>query len=104
MHICESGLQQLGETGLPWCRLLALEIRRLLVLQFQLRQFQHQGLLPHCPLRRRPAQRERSQVWDGEPKSEHSVWGHESEGGAELDTLGLKRQKEKKVFSEQKLF
>lgn len=53
MQVGEGGLQELGEAGSPWLsrgRLLALQIRCFLVLQLQLRQLQHQCLLPHCPL------------------------------------------------------
>lgn len=98
MQVGEGGLQQLGEAGSPRLTrgsLLALEIRGLLVLQLQILQFQHQGLLPHCPLGRRSTLREGPQVGDGETKPEDGVGGDEGEGGAQLAALGLKRDGEK---------
>lgn len=85
MHVCEGGLQQLGEAGSPRLSrgsLLALEVRGLLVLQLQLRQLQHQGLLPHCPLGWRSTLGERPQVGYGEAKDKDGVGGEEGEGGA----------------------
>ncbi len=55
MQVGEGGLQQLGEARSPRLSrgsLLTLEVRGLLVLQLQLGQLQHQGLLPHRPLGR----------------------------------------------------
>lgn len=85
MHVCEGGLQQLGEAGSPRLSrgsLLALEVRGLLVLQLQLRKLQHQGLLPHCPLGWRSTLGERPQVGYGEAKDKDGVGGEEGEGGA----------------------
>ncbi len=93
MQVDEGGLQQLGEAGSPWLslgRLLSLEVWGLLVLQLQLRQLQHQGLLPHGPLGRRSTLREGPQVGYGEAKPEDGVGGEEGEGGAQLTALGLR--------------
>lgn len=101
MQVSEGGLQQLSEAGSPrlsWSGLAALEVRGLLVLQFQLHQLQHQGLLPHRPLRRRSALGEGPQVGYGETKPEDGVWGEEGEGGAQLGALGLRGNKERNVF------
>lgn len=53
MQVSKGSLKELGEAGSPrlsWVSLLTLKIRGLLMLQLQIRQLQHQGLLPHCPL------------------------------------------------------
>lgn len=95
MQVSEGGLQQLGEAGspgLPRGRLLALEVRGLLVLQLQLHQLQHQGLVPHRPLGGRPALGERPQVRDGEAEAEDGVGREEGEGGVQLAALGLRRR------------
>lgn len=92
VQVAEGSLQQLGEAwspGLSWGSLTTLEVRSLLVLQFQLHQLQDQGLLPHCPLSWRPTQRKGPQVRNGETKLEDGVWGEEGEGGAQLSALGL---------------
>lgn len=95
VQVGEGGLQQLGEAGSPRLSrgsLLGLEVWGLLVLQLQLRQLQHQGLLPHCPLGRRSTLRERPQVGYGETKPEDGVGGEKGEGGAQLAALGLRKE------------
>lgn len=106
MQVSEGGLQQLCEAGgprLPHRRLLTLEVRGLLVLQLQLRQLQHESLLPHCPLGRRATLREGPQVGYGETKPEDGVWGEEGEGGVQLAALGLRREREKLVNKDFKI-
>lgn len=102
MQVCEGGLQQLGEAGSPRLSrggVLALEVWRLLVLQLQLCQLQHQGLAPHCPLGRRSTLWERPQVRYGEAKDKDSMGGEEGERGAQLHALGLREKKSEKSFS-----
>lgn len=101
VQVGEGGLQQLGKTRRPrlsWGSLLALEVRGLLVLQLQLTQLKHQGLLPHCPLGRRSTLREGPQVRYGETKPQDGVRGEEGEGGAQLAALGLGRESEMDGF------
>lgn len=102
VQVSEGGLQQLGKAGSPRLSrgsLLALEVGGLLMLQLQLHQLQHQGLLPHRPLGRRPALRERPQVGYGEAKLEDGVGGEEGEGGAQLTALGLAGQKKRHFWN-----
>lgn len=93
VQVGEGGLQQLGEAGGPrlsGCSLLTLQVWGLLVFQLKLCHLQHQGLLPHRPLGRRPTLWEGPQVRYGETKSEDGVRRQEGEGGAELSAVSLR--------------
>lgn len=92
MQVCKGGLQQLGEAGSPWLScviLLTLEVRGLLVLQFQFCKLHYQRLLPHCLLVGWATHREGSQVRDGEAKDKSSVGRKEGERGVYFSALCL---------------
>lgn len=84
VQVCKGGLQQLGEAGSPWLScvtLLTLEVRGLLVLQFQFCKLHYQRLLTHCLLVGWATHRVGSQVRDGEAKDKSSVGREEGERG-----------------------
>lgn len=106
VQVCKGGLQQLGEAGSPWLScviLLTLEVRGLLVLQFQFCKLHNQRLLPHCLLVGWATLREGSQVGDGETKDKSSVGREEGERGVYFSALCLGKKHVKHSFSIQEM-
>lgn len=98
MQVCKGGLQQLGEAGSPRLScgiLLTLEVRGLLVLNFQFCKLHNQRLRPHCLLVGWATFREGSQVRYGEAKDKSSVGREEDEGGVYFSALCLGREMKK---------
>lgn len=95
MQVCKGGLQQLVEARSPWlsCVIrLTLEIRGLLVLQFQFCKLHNQSLLSHRLLVGGATLREGSKVRYGEAKDKSSVGRKEGEGGVYFSALCLEKK------------
>lgn len=98
MQVCKKGLQQLVEARSPWLSSVirhTLEIRSLLVLQFQFCKLHNQSLLSHRLLVGGATLREGSKVRYGEAKDQSSMGRKKSEGGAYFSALCLGKKNKK---------